>query len=65
MGELLFMSVISTILKVTGLFILFLPILIINQDVLYKKEKRLKWKGFLVVYIILVIIFVLKDLNIV
>lgn len=65
MGELLFMSVISTILKVTGLFILFLPILIINQDVLYKKEKRLRWKGFLVVYIILVIIFVLKDLNIV
>ncbi len=59
------MSVISTILKVTGLFILFLPILIINQDVLYKKEKRLKWKDFLVVYIILVIIFVLKDLNIV
>jgi|GEM_PF-2185496 len=59
------MNIILTILKVTGLFIVFLPILIINQEVLYKKEKRLKWKGFLVVYIILVIIFVLKDLNIV
>lgn len=59
------MNIIVTILKVTGLFIVFLPILIINQEVLFKKEKQLNWKGFLVVYIIVVIIFVLKDLNIV
>jgi len=42
MGELMLMNVISIILKVTGLFILFLPIFIISQEVLYKKEKRLK-----------------------
>lgn len=59
------MNIFVTILKVTGLFIVFLPILIINQEVLFKKEKQLNWKGFLVVYIVVVIIFVLKDLNIV
>ena len=56
------MEIVLSILKYSLIGLVLIPLILIQQKVLYKEEKQLKWKWILFVYIIMVVLFVLNDI---
>ena len=56
------MDIILSILKYSLIGLILIPLILIQQKVLYKEEKQMKWKWILFVYVMMVAFFVLNDL---